>query len=135
MGRFVQGAWVETPWPTESICRRCGKCCQYTWHVGNNECGKEFLRAKGYREGSDGIFYAYSPCKQCEIRLVHNDDGRPRVNAVCRIQKDKPAICKAHGTSKDFFYPEGCAYRDFIVEHQIECKTLRILRGEEEGVY
>ncbi len=129
MGSFVQGAWVEPEWPTESLCNRCGKCCQYTWHTGKTDIGKEFLRAKGYREGNDGVFYAYSPCKECRIEYIYGGAEGRHTHAICQIQNHKPQICRDHGSDKNHFYPDGCAYRDFVVEHQIECKTLRMIRG------
>lgn len=113
-GHFEKGKWVY-----DTICRQCGRCCRYSWRAWGNDIHDAFYIAKGgtYCK-EDNIIYCPEPCQHL------TPDNK------CGIQDTKPEVCIRHGEDIDYFYPVGCAYRDYIIEHEIDCKTYRAhLRG------
>lgn len=117
-GHFENGAFVY-----DTICKQCGRCCKYAWRVKGNDIHDDFYIAKGGRYcPDDNVIYCPEPCQHLTA------DNK------CGIHDHKPEVCIAHGEDPDMFYPVGCAYREYIVEHNIDCKTLRAIKNGGWGV-
>jgi len=112
-GHFENGKWIY-----DTICTMCGRCCRYGWRTFEGSIHDEFYITKGGTYCSeDNIIYINEPCQNL------TNDNR------CAIHDNKPQVCIDHGEDIDFFYPVGCAYRDYIIEHNIESKTLKAIRN------
>lgn len=114
-GHFEKGRWVY-----DTICKQCGKCCRYAWRNaadGTDDIHVQFYIAKGGVLCNDGILYQPEPCQHLTA------DNK------CAINDTKPEVCRRHGETITMFYPHGCAYREYIVENKIECRTLRAVEG------